>query len=151
MNSIRIVTNTHEETKQVAFNLSKALVEGDVILLNGNLGAGKTTFVKGLANGLGIKETIKSPTFNIVKCYFAAKIPFFHIDAYRLEGERHDIGLDEYIEGEGVCAIEWPKFIDYLLPDDCISIDIKGDGESPREIIIQGNEEQIKRIEKEVM
>lgn len=151
MRSIEIVTKNYEETQQIAYKLSKTLTAGDIILLNGNLGAGKTTFVKGLARGLEIKETIKSPTFNIVKCYFNATIPFFHIDAYRLEGEKHDIGLDEYIEGEGICAIEWPNFIDYLLPDDCINIEIIGEGDSFRKIIIQGNEEQISRIEKGVM
>ena len=78
---MKIITKTYEETQDVAYKLAKALVAGDVILLNGNLGAGKTTFVKGLAKGLGITQTIKSPTFNIVKCYFNASIPFFHIDA----------------------------------------------------------------------
>ena len=151
MKKLTITTNTPLDTKTLALKFSNALKEGDVILLHGNLGAGKTTFVKGLAEGLNIKETVKSPTFNIVKCYFTGKIPFFHIDAYRLEDARYDIGLDEYIEGNGICAIEWAKFIDYLLPNDCIEITVTGEGDSPRIIEILGNEEQILRIEKEVM
>lgn len=151
MKKLNIITSNPEETRVLAIKFSASLKSGDVILLHGNLGAGKTTFVKGLAEGLNIKETVKSPTFNIVKCYFTGKIPFFHIDAYRLEDSRYDIGLDEYIEGDGICAIEWAKFVDYLLPEDCIEITINGDGLAPRNIEILGNEEQILRIEKEVM
>lgn len=151
MRKLNLLANSPTETKTLALKFSNALKEGDVILLHGNLGAGKTTFVKGLAEGLNIKETVKSPTFNIVKCYFTGKIPFFHIDAYRLEDAKYDIGLDEYIEGNGICAIEWAKFIDYLLPEDCIEITIEGEGDSIRKFEIKGNEEQILRIEKEVM
>lgn len=151
MKKLNLIANSPEETKALALKFSNALKSQDVILLHGNLGAGKTTFVKGLAEGLNIKETVKSPTFNIVKCYFSGRIPFFHIDAYRLEDSRYDIGLDEYIEGDGICAIEWAKFIDYLLPEECIEITIEGEGDSSRKIEIKGNEEQILRIEKEVM
>lgn len=146
MAEIKIVTNSFEETSNLAFKLASVLERGNILLLNGNLGAGKTTFVKGLARGLNIKEVVKSPTFNIVKCYFSGNIPLFHIDAYRLEDQKYDIGLDEYIEGNGICAIEWSIFIEYLLPNDCITINIEGEGESPREISILGNDDFINKV-----
>lgn len=146
MDRIELLSNGFEDTMMYAFKIAKILSRGQVLLLNGDLGAGKTTFVKGLAKGLDIKETIKSPTFNIVKCYFKANIPLFHIDAYRLEDAKYDIGLDEYIEGNGICAIEWSKYIDYLLPNECVTINIKGEGDSPRKIEIIGNRNFIEKV-----
>ena len=105
-----------EDTEKLAKVISKNLFAGSVLSLDGDLGAGKTTFTKSLAEGLDIKEKVSSPTFNVLKCYFEGRLPLYHIDAYRLEdGMNADIGLEEVIEGDGVCIIEWGKFIQELI------------------------------------
>ena len=96
-----------------------------MITLKGQLGAGKTTFSQGFASGLNIKGVINSPTFNIVKCYFDSVIPLYHIDAYRLEDLHQDLGLEEYIEGDGVCLVEWAEFIQEVIPDELLKIEIE--------------------------
>lgn len=128
------VTHGKEETRSLGKRLSSFLQEGDVILLEGDLGAGKTTFVSGVAEGLHVKEDVISPTFNIMKCYFHGTLPLYHIDAYRLEGQNIEIGLDEYIEGDGACFIEWPQFIAPLLPDEKLEIILINKGENERSI-----------------
>ena len=120
-----VTTKGEESTLRLATLVGRNAKAHQVILLEGNLGAGKTVFAKGLAKGLRVTETVNSPTFNIVKGYFKGKIPFFHIDAYRLEGNKTDIGLDEYIDGDGICAIEWPGYIDYLIPKEYLKVNIK--------------------------
>ena len=102
------------ETFKIASFITKFLFKGSVITLNGDLGAGKTTFTKGVGKALKIDEEINSPTFNILKCYFNDNLNLYHIDAYRLEDvpeENKNIGLEEIIEGDGVTLIEWPIFI----------------------------------------
>ena len=92
-------TFSKEETIELGKNLVPYLFQGSVITMTGDLGAGKTTLSSGIAQGLGIKEKVSSPTFNIMKCYFNAKLPMYHIDAYRLEeGTNKDLGLEEFIE-----------------------------------------------------
>ena len=128
------VTKSKEETRALGKSLSAFLSSGDVVLLEGDLGAGKTTFTGGVAEGLGVQEDVISPTFNIMKCYFHGRIPLYHIDAYRLEGQNIEIGLDEYIEGDGACFIEWPQFIEPLLPDEKMEIILKNEGGDQRSI-----------------
>ena len=113
---IKVISKTLDDTKRLAPALSENLFPGAVISLDGDLGAGKTTFTKSLAKGLEIKEEVSSPTFNILKCYFNGKLPLYHIDAYRFEDNVNiDVGLEEVIEGDGVCVIEWGKFISRLI------------------------------------
>ena len=131
-------THSKEETLRLGFNMAAYLERGDVILLQGDLGAGKTTFTSGVAKGLGIEEQVVSPTFNIMKCYYGGKLPLYHIDAYRLEGQNIELGLDEFIEGNGACFIEWPSFIEPLIPEDRLEITIKNAGENDRVIDIVG-------------
>ena len=131
-----LISNSKEETKEIAKKIASNLNRGDVILLKGDLGAGKTTFVGGVAKALGIKDDVISPTFNIMKCYFNGRIPLYHIDAYRLENQNIEIGLDEYIEGDGVCFIEWPDYISSLIPDEKLEITILNLGENKRQITI---------------
>ena len=118
-------TKNKMETRSLGKTIAPLLEPGDVLLLEGDLGAGKTTFTGGVAEGLGVKEDVISPTFNIMKCYFHGRIPLYHIDAYRLEGQNIEIGLDEYIEGDGACLIEWTVYIEPLLPEERLSISIK--------------------------
>ncbi len=112
-----------KETKKIAQKLASFLHAGDVILLEGDLGAGKTTFTKGLALGLGIKRNIKSPTFTLIREYTEGRLPLYHMDVYRLEGAgTEDLGLDEYFDGDGVCVVEWPQFAKDDLPKDYLKI-----------------------------
>lgn len=126
-----------EETSKVGETLAANLKPGDVILLKGDLGAGKTTFSGGIAKGLSIEDSVISPTFNIMKCYFGGTLPMYHIDAYRLEGQNIELGLDEYIEGDGACLIEWPNFIAPLLPDEYLSVTITNLGGDERDLHLE--------------
>lgn len=113
-----IKTNTKEETLELGKKLSNFLFKGSVVLLCGDLGAGKTTLTKGIGKGLGVEEEINSPTFNILKCYFNKTLNLYHIDAYRLEDvpeENKNIGLEEVIDGDGCAIIEWPQFINEFI------------------------------------
>ena len=147
----KIISKNAEETRQLASKIIKVLKVGDVVLLTGDLGAGKTTFVSGALEALGYKDHVISPTFNILKCYFEVNPIIYHIDAYRLEDQNIDIGLEEYIEGNGICFIEWPIFIKPLIPNKHLEISLKriSDNEREIEIIDQGDfyKEAIKSLE----
>ncbi len=134
------ITHSKEETRSLGKGLSAFLSAGDVVLLEGDLGAGKTTFVGGVAEGLNVKEDVISPTFNIMKCYFHGNLPLYHIDAYRLEGQNIEIGLDEYIEGDGACFIEWPQFIAPLIPDEKLEVVLKSNGGNERSITFKSED-----------
>ncbi len=115
----------HDENEMLAFaeRLSHFLQAGDVLALEGDLGAGKTSFTKGIAKGLGIKRTVNSPTFTIIKEYHG-KLPLYHMDVYRLEGSDEDLGFDEYFYGEGITVVEWAHFIEDQMPEDRLTIEI---------------------------
>ncbi len=123
------------ETKQFAKLLASYLVAGDVLTLEGDLGAGKTTFTKGLAAGLGITQVVNSPTFTIIKEY-EGDLPLYHMDVYRLEDSDEDLGFDEYFEGEGVTVVEWASFIGDMLPDEFLKITMKYINEQERQLIL---------------
>lgn len=125
-----------EETMEFAVKLGEKLKEKDVIALEGDLGAGKTTFTKGLAKGLEIKRTISSPTFTIVKEY-KGRLPLYHMDVYRLEDTFEDLGFDEYFDGDGVTVIEWAHLIKPQLPDELLWIYLYHQGESERKIVLE--------------
>jgi len=113
-NYMRFVSHSAHETQIIAKAFARGLEPGSIILANGDLGAGKTAFAKGLALGLGIKQIVNSPTFNIMKVYQGEKLKLYHIDAYRLEDPDSisDIGLEEALgEKDGISFVEWPKFI----------------------------------------
>jgi len=150
--NVTILTHSKQETRQLGIALSRHLAPGDVVLLTGDLGAGKTTLTAGVGEGLRVGEDVLSPTFNILKCYFDGRIPFYHIDAYRLEGQNIEIGLDEAIEGDGACFIEWPQFIEPLIPDEHLEIKITNLGGDDREIAFSAEEgyEWVEDLVKEV-
>ncbi|WP_035051561.1 tRNA (adenosine(37)-N6)-threonylcarbamoyltransferase complex ATPase subunit type 1 TsaE [Carnobacterium pleistocenium] len=132
-----IRAKNEEETKTVAAKLAKFLEPGDLILLEGNLGAGKTTFTKGLAEGLGISKVIKSPTYTIIREYLEGRLPLYHMDVYRLEETgAMDLGLEEYFEGDGVSIVEWATFIPEDLPQEYLQIKLVpiGDDLTEREL-----------------
>lgn len=126
-------TSSPDETRQLARELSALLKAGDVISLTGDLGAGKTCFVQGLAEALGIEEHITSPTFTILKPY-KGSIPLYHFDLYRLDTleEMTDIGLMDYLPGDGVTVLEWGDKAGTLLPAERLDIDFSYEGESDR-------------------
>ena len=139
-NRITINSFSSEHTMNIGKMISQIVPNGATILLCGDLGAGKTTLVRGIAQGLNIKEVVQSPTFNIMKIYFKGDRPLIHIDAYRLADNDVDIGLDEYIGYEtGITVIEWPQFIEKLLPEELIKISIFNVNENERNIIIETN------------
>lgn len=133
---IRFYSSSKEETMELGEIIAKYVFPSLVITLTGDLGAGKTTFVKGLATAMGVKEKVTSPTFNILKCYFLKPLDLYHIDAYRLDSGNKDIGLEEFIEGEGVTVIEWPNFIKEMIPSQVLEINIKNDGDDKRTITL---------------
>ena len=147
---MKLLSKSVNDTERLANIIAKLVKKGDIILLNADLGGGKTTFTKYLAKALNIKENVTSPTFNIAKCYFNGDLPLCHIDAYRLEGITNDIGLDEYLAGDFVCAIEWSEFISYLLPYERLTITLTRISDNEREIEIKGVGEHYQDIEKEV-
>lgn len=118
------ITQHASQTKQFAKQFAYILQPGDVLALEGDLGAGKTTFAKGLAKGLEIEEPIDSPTFTIVKEYQGSKMPFYHIDAYRIEAADEQLGLEEYLYAGGICLVEWASHIQEWLPEKTIQIEI---------------------------
>jgi tRNA threonylcarbamoyladenosine biosynthesis protein TsaE len=121
-----LVTKDEGETFQLAKMLGQLLLPGDFIALNGDLGAGKTVFAKGVAAGLEIVEPVTSPTFTIVQEY-AGKLPLYHFDAYRLSDcwDLEDIGYEEYFYGNGVSLVEWSEKVIPLLPNDYLEINIE--------------------------
>lgn len=125
---MEIVVNSATEMQEIAKKIASKLEASDVILLDGDLGAGKTTFTKGLAEGLGIKRNIKSPTFTIIREYQQGRLPLYHMDVYRLEETGGEgMGLEEYFNGNGVSVVEWSQFISEELPLDNLLIHIKKD------------------------
>ena len=144
MNSFSLETHSKEETMRLGYRVANLLPNGSVLTFTGDLGAGKTTFVRGLAEGLGIKETVQSPTFNIMKIYLKGSRPLIHIDAYRLADIDTDIGLDEYIGYEtGITVIEWPEFIERLIPGSRIEITILNLGGDNRNITINTDNNKV--------
>ena len=126
-------TTSVEETQNIAYEIGKWVNKGMVLTLEGDLGAGKTTFTKGLAKGLEVKRNVNSPTFTIIKEY-QGRLPLYHMDVYRLENGADEIGLDDYLFGEGVCVIEWASMISDLLPSNRLDIKIYREGENERRI-----------------
>lgn len=129
-----IEIKNEEDTMFLGEKLGELAAPNDVILLEGDLGAGKTTFTKGIARGLGIEQIIKSPTYTLIREYTKGRIPLYHLDVYRLEeagGE--ELGLEEYFYGDGVSVIEWSKFIKEELPKEFLQIEISRSGEFSRE------------------
>jgi tRNA threonylcarbamoyladenosine biosynthesis protein TsaE len=123
-----MTVNSADQTMQLGEKLAPFLQPRDLILLDGDLGAGKTTFTKGLAKGLGISRPIKSPTFTIIREYQDGRIPLYHMDVYRLEeGGGEDLGLEEYFNGDGVNVVEWSKFVADELPNHYLRIIFKRD------------------------
>lgn len=137
---IKIVkTNDYNETIELGRKIGSLLNGGDTIILDGDLGAGKTTFTKGVGEALGVSRVINSPTFTIVKAYKGSKYNLYHMDLYRLDGVGDDLDLEEYFNLESVCIVEWPYQAFDVIPSNHMKITIKRIDDTKREITIDGN------------
>lgn len=135
MNKI-VRINDLNGTIELGKKLGALLKPGMMLTLNGDLGAGKTTFTKGIGQALGIHRVINSPTFTILKQYHG-NYHLSHFDAYRLEGQDDDLGSEEIFDSDDICVVEWPEFIESILPEKRLEITIKRIGDKQREFIFQ--------------
>ncbi len=138
MKEQEFISSSVEETISIGFRFSEHLKPGDVVCLDGDLGAGKTHFVKGVGSYFGVNEdTVSSPTFTLIHEY-QGRIPVYHLDCYRLEDEREalEIGAEEYFYGEGISLVEWPNKIKALIPEEAIWVKISHLPGAKRKIVI---------------
>ena len=151
---IKKLTNKYEDTYEYAYDLAKYLKKSDIVFLIGDLGAGKTLFAQGICKGLGVKEEITSPTFNLLNIYqnIEQDLTVYHFDLYRLDRkeELDNIGFNEYVYSDGISIIEWAdKFLEYL-PDEHLLIEIKKTGENDRVIKLSFYGYRYKNLGKEI-
>ena len=142
-------TNSAEETIELGKKIGSLLNPSDVLLLTGDLSAGKTTLTKGIGISLGVTKIINSPTFTIVKEY-KGKCPLYHLDLYRLDGLNNDFDLEEFIEGDGICVIEWPYQVEEILPKEYLEINLKRISEFERSIEVKANGSRYEEVLKEL-
>lgn len=138
---MKYISNSVLETKKIAAELAKLLKGGDTLCMYGDLGAGKTAFVQGIAEGLGITDPVTSPTFTIVNEYHG-NLDLYHFDVYRIADpdEMYEVGYEEYVYGDGVSVIEWAELIEDILPEKRCNVTITKDiskGEDYREINVE--------------
>ncbi len=136
MKSYNVINS--DETIKLGEKIGRLLKPGDVVLLLGDLSAGKTTITKGIGKALGVNKIINSPTFTIVKEYKGTKCDLFHLDLYRLDGLNEDFDLEEYMDRGGVCVIEWPFQVKEILPSEYLLIELKITSENERIINVSG-------------
>ena len=132
MNIYKYTSRNENDTVALAQNIESEKFPNMVICLDGELGSGKTVFVKGFAHALGIEDNITSPTFNIIKEYNSGELPLYHMDVYRLDKDSNDIGIEDYFNKGGVTLIEWADIITDILPEERLQINIKVISENTR-------------------
>ena len=138
---MEFLTNSPEETEAVGKRLGETLKPGAVIAYQGDLGAGKTAFTRGLARGLGCTDIVTSPTYTIVNEYLSGRMPLFHFDMYRLRSsdDLWDIGWEDYLDRNGVCAVEWSENVRDAL-EDPVTVRIEKIGDDSRRITLEGGD-----------
>ncbi len=132
----KVTTKNEMDTIEIAQNFESEKFPNMIICLDGELGSGKTVFTKGIANALGVKESITSPTFTIIKEY-DGELPLYHMDVYRLNGSVEGTGIEEYFHKGGVVVIEWADMIHDILPEERLDIKFKVVGENSRVLILK--------------
>ena len=139
---MEFITQSPEQTEEIGAALGKILKAGTILAYEGDLGAGKTAFTRGLARGLGITDPVTSPTYTIVNEYLSGRMPLFHFDMYRLHSAEDlwDIGWDDYLERGGVCAVEWSENVAEAM-EDAIRVRIEKTGDESRRILVKGGPE----------
>ena len=127
------------KTKEFAKKLASHLVQGSFLAVYGELGAGKTAFVQGLAEGLGVRESVVSPTYTILRVYESGRLPLYHFDIYRVEDEDelYETGFEEYAAGDGICVCEWADLIPEALPAPRLDFSIVRTGDAGRHITVR--------------
>ena len=135
------LTHSPAETEALGEKIAKLLLPGTIIAYRGDLGAGKTAFTRGLARGLGCTDIVTSPTYTIVNEYLGGRLPLFHFDMYRLASsdDLWDIGWEDYLDRDGICAVEWSENVDDAM-ENAIYITIEKTGEESRRITIEGGD-----------
>jgi tRNA threonylcarbamoyladenosine biosynthesis protein TsaE len=138
--SLELVTHSVQETHRLGRILGEQGQKGDVLLLTGELGTGKTTMTQGIAWGLGVNEYARSPTFVLVVPY-QGRVPLYHIDMYRVGcvAEALELGMDEYLFGNGVCVVEWANNVEPLFPSENLSVHLETEDEQVRRILLEGH------------
>ena len=138
---MEFLTNSPGETEKIGAALGKILPSGTILAYEGDLGAGKTAFTRGLARGLGFADTVTSPTYTIVNEYLGGRLPLFHFDMYRLRSsdDLFDIGWEDYLDRHGICAVEWSENVADAMAD-AIRIRIEKTGDESRKITIEGGD-----------
>ena len=131
-----MITKSAAETRALGEKLAGRLQPGDVLLLEGDLGAGKSELTRGIAKGLGVTETVTSPSFTILNVYESGRCPLYHFDWYRLESveELYELGMDEYLGGDGIAVVEWPGRCPDAVPEGAVRIRMTAAGENERMI-----------------
>jgi len=131
-------TTSPQETRNLGRNLARQLRAGDVLLLWGDLGAGKSEMTRGIAEGLGVTATVTSPSFTILNVYDDGRLPLYHFDWYRLESaeELYEMGMDEYLGGDGVAVVEWPSQCPEAIPETHLAVKLTPVGDNEREITL---------------
>ena len=139
--NITFFTNSPAETEAVGAALGAIIPAGTILAYKGDLGAGKTAFTRGLARGLGCSDLVTSPTYTIVNEYLSGRLPLFHFDMYRLASsdDLWDIGWEDYLDRNGVCAVEWSENVDDAM-ENAISVTIEKLGEEARRITLEGGD-----------
>ena len=129
-----MITKSAAETRALGEKLAERLQPGDVLLLEGDLGAGKSELTRGIAKGLGVTETVTSPSFTILNVYESGRFPLYHFDWYRLESseELYELGMDEYLGGDGIAVVEWPGRCPDAVPEGAVRIRMTAAGENER-------------------
>lgn len=150
MNEYVFISNSPDITFSLAEKMGMVIEPGSVITLEGDLGAGKTTFTKGLAKGLGITKNVNSPTFTIIKEY-QGRLSLYHMDVYRLDDESEDMGFEEYFEGEGVTVVEWAHLIEEQLPKERLAIHLYRLSDVERKIVFHPVGERYVSLCKEIL
>ena len=145
-----IIMNSLEDTEHFALRLANLLEAQDTITLEGDLGAGKTTFTKALAKGLGVTRTVNSPTYTIIKQY-EGRLPFNHLDVYRLAESDEDLGWDELFYGDAISVVEWAHLIEQDLPKERLAIEIYRLGENERRFVLMPYGKRFEAICEELM
>ena len=142
----KITSRSEDDTRELAENIESEKFEGMVICLNGELGSGKTLFVKAFAKALGIEDDVTSPTFNIIKEYLDGEMELYHMDVYRVADNYESIGIEDYFKRKGVTIIEWADLISDILPEERLDINFQIAGENARILTLVPHGEKYEEV-----
>lgn len=147
----KYISRCEEDTNELAENIESEKFPGMVICLNGELGSGKTAFVKAFAKALGVTDDITSPTFSVIKEYLDGEAELYHMDVYRVEDSYESIGIEEYFNRNGITVIEWAELIEDILPSERLDIRFDIVGDNSRSIILKPYGEKYEELVESVL